>query len=98
MDGERSLRLARALRNATQHTAALFGNDVRTAYQLLGCILLHESSQQGFELAATRDADFHEVGGWQARGPPPPHIPGSRWGCDRPACQVSSGQDPTFPM
>ncbi|XP_069442287.1 cadherin EGF LAG seven-pass G-type receptor 1 isoform X1 [Ovis canadensis] len=60
MDGERSLRLARALRNATQHTAALFGNDVRTAYQLLGRVLLHESSQQGFELAATRDADFHE--------------------------------------
>uniref|UniRef100_A0A8C6FYI7 Cadherin EGF LAG seven-pass G-type receptor 1 n=1 Tax=Moschus moschiferus TaxID=68415 RepID=A0A8C6FYI7_MOSMO len=62
MDGERSLRLARALRNATQHTAALFGNDVRTAYQLLGRVLLHESSQQGFELAATRDADFHEAG------------------------------------
>ncbi|MXQ95305.1 hypothetical protein E5288_WYG005122 [Bos mutus] len=60
MDGERSLRLARALRNATQHVATLFGNDVRTAYQLLGRVLLHESSQQGFELAATRDADFHE--------------------------------------
>ncbi|XP_057596824.1 cadherin EGF LAG seven-pass G-type receptor 1 isoform X3 [Hippopotamus amphibius kiboko] len=60
MDGDRSLRLARALRNATRHTDALFGNDVRTAYQLLGRVLLHESGQQGFELAATRDADFHE--------------------------------------
>ncbi|XP_058596968.1 cadherin EGF LAG seven-pass G-type receptor 1 isoform X1 [Neofelis nebulosa] len=60
MDGERSLWLARALRNATQHTGALFGNDVRTAYQLLGRVLLHESGQQGFELAATRDAHFHE--------------------------------------
>ncbi|XP_049550558.1 cadherin EGF LAG seven-pass G-type receptor 1 isoform X4 [Orcinus orca] len=60
MDGDRSLWLARALRNATRHTDALFGNDVRTAYQLLGRVLLHESSQQGFELAATRDADFHE--------------------------------------
>ncbi|XP_053055503.1 cadherin EGF LAG seven-pass G-type receptor 1 isoform X3 [Acinonyx jubatus] len=60
MDGERSLWLARALRNATQHAGALFGNDVRTAYQLLGRVLLHESGQQGFELAATRDAHFHE--------------------------------------
>ncbi|XP_042804072.1 cadherin EGF LAG seven-pass G-type receptor 1 [Panthera leo] len=60
MDGERSLWLARALQNATQHTGALFGNDVRTAYQLLGRVLLHESGQQGFELAATRDAHFHE--------------------------------------
>uniref|UniRef100_A0A8C9EAL3 Cadherin EGF LAG seven-pass G-type receptor 1 n=1 Tax=Phocoena sinus TaxID=42100 RepID=A0A8C9EAL3_PHOSS len=62
MDGDRSLWLARALRNATRHTDALLGNDVRTAYQLLARILLHESSQQGFELAATQDADFHEVG------------------------------------
>uniref|UniRef100_A0A8C0K7R1 Cadherin EGF LAG seven-pass G-type receptor 1 n=1 Tax=Canis lupus dingo TaxID=286419 RepID=A0A8C0K7R1_CANLU len=60
IDGDGSLRLAKALRNATQHTAALFGNDVRTAYQLLARVLLHESGQQGFELAATRDADFHQ--------------------------------------
>ncbi|XP_074182682.1 cadherin EGF LAG seven-pass G-type receptor 1 isoform X1 [Rhinolophus sinicus] len=60
MDGDGSLRLAKALRNATQHTDTPFGNDVRTAYQLLARILQHESSQQGFELAATRDADFHE--------------------------------------
>lgn len=60
MDGDRSLRLAKALRNATQHAGRLFGNDVRTAYQLLARVLLHESRQQGFELAATRDADFHQ--------------------------------------
>ncbi|XP_066111220.1 cadherin EGF LAG seven-pass G-type receptor 1 isoform X2 [Saccopteryx bilineata] len=60
MDAAGSLRLAKALRNATQHTTPLFGRDVRTAYQLLGHILQHESGQQGFELAATRDTDFHE--------------------------------------
>lgn len=62
MDGDGSLRLARALRNATQHTDVLFGDDVRTAYQLLARVLQHESRQQGFELAATQDANFHEVG------------------------------------
>ena len=69
MDADRSLRLARALRNATQLTDTLFGNDVRTAYQLLARVLLHESGQQGFELAATRDANFHEVGGQRAESP-----------------------------
>uniref|UniRef100_A0A8C4MVR6 Cadherin EGF LAG seven-pass G-type receptor 1 n=1 Tax=Equus asinus asinus TaxID=83772 RepID=A0A8C4MVR6_EQUAS len=60
MDGDGSLRLARALRNATRHTDVPFGNDVRTAYQLLGRVLQHESGQQGLDLAATRDANFHE--------------------------------------
>ncbi|KAK2497570.1 hypothetical protein MC885_008384, partial [Smutsia gigantea] len=60
MDSSGSLRLAKALRNATRHAGSLFGNDVRTAYQLLARVLLHESRQQGFELAATRDATFHE--------------------------------------
>ncbi|XP_036157861.1 cadherin EGF LAG seven-pass G-type receptor 1 isoform X4 [Myotis myotis] len=60
MDGPGALRLARALRNATQHAAALFGQDVRTASQLLARVLQHESGRQGFELAATRDADFHQ--------------------------------------
>lgn len=66
MDGDRSLQLAKALRNATQHSGVLFGNDVRTAYQLLAHVLQHESQRQGFELAATRDADFHEVGGGES--------------------------------
>lgn len=74
MDGDRSLWLARALRNATRHTDALFGNDVRTAYQLLARVLLHESSQQGFELAATQDADFHEVGRRRAESPARPGV------------------------
>ncbi|KAL4681681.1 hypothetical protein H8959_007158 [Pygathrix nigripes] len=60
VDGVGALRLVRALRNATQHTGTLFGNDVRTAYQLLSRVLQHESWQQGFDLAATQDADFHE--------------------------------------
>ncbi|XP_017706232.1 PREDICTED: cadherin EGF LAG seven-pass G-type receptor 1 [Rhinopithecus bieti] len=60
VDGAGALRLVRALRNATQHTGTLFGNDVRTAYQLLSRVLQHESWQQGFDLAATQDADFHE--------------------------------------
>ncbi|XP_078195281.1 cadherin EGF LAG seven-pass G-type receptor 1-like isoform X3 [Callithrix jacchus] len=42
------------------HTATLSSTDVRTAYQLLGRILQHESRQQGFDLAATQDVDFHE--------------------------------------
>uniref|UniRef100_A0A8C6HN96 Cadherin, EGF LAG seven-pass G-type receptor 1 n=1 Tax=Mus spicilegus TaxID=10103 RepID=A0A8C6HN96_MUSSI len=59
MDGNRSLRLAKALRNATQGNSTLFGNDVRTAYQLLARILQHESRQQGFDLAATREDVVH---------------------------------------
>lgn len=97
MDGPGALRLARALRNATQHAAALFGQDVRSASQLLARVLQHESGRQGFELAATRDADFHQVGG---RGPwpwgqdgallwgwgcevtrPPPRVPRVHWPC-----------------
>nr|XP_051684094.1 cadherin EGF LAG seven-pass G-type receptor 1 isoform X2 [Oryctolagus cuniculus] len=60
LDGERCLRLAKALRNATRPPGLLFGNDVRTASQLLARVLQHESRQRGFDLAATRDADFHE--------------------------------------
>lgn len=74
LDGDASLRLARELRNATQHTGQLFGDDLRTAYQLLARVLQHESRQQGFELAAMRDAGFHEVGGGGSAlgdGPPP---------------------------
>ncbi|XP_023558333.1 cadherin EGF LAG seven-pass G-type receptor 1 isoform X2 [Octodon degus] len=60
MDGDQALRLAKSLRNATRPGGVLFGNDVRTAYQLLARVLQHESHQQGFDLAATREADFHE--------------------------------------
>ncbi|XP_033621772.1 cadherin EGF LAG seven-pass G-type receptor 1, partial [Fukomys damarensis] len=60
MDGDQVLRLVKALHNATQLGGGLFGSDVRTAYQLLARVLQHESQQQGFDLAATRDANFHE--------------------------------------
>ncbi|XP_058164928.1 cadherin EGF LAG seven-pass G-type receptor 1 isoform X2 [Dasypus novemcinctus] len=59
MDGDGAVRLAKALRNATRRSA-VFGSDVRAAYQLLCRVLQHESEQQGFDLAATRDAGFHE--------------------------------------
>uniref|UniRef100_G3UIY0 Cadherin EGF LAG seven-pass G-type receptor 1 n=1 Tax=Loxodonta africana TaxID=9785 RepID=G3UIY0_LOXAF len=62
LDGDSSVRLAKALRNATRHTGALFGNDIRTAYQLLARVLQHETRQEGFDLAATRDSGFHETG------------------------------------
>lgn len=61
MDGSRALQLARALHNATRHTGTLLGGDVLAAYQLLSRVLQHQSSRQGFELAATQDAHFHEV-------------------------------------
>lgn len=61
LDTDQALRLVKALRNATRLGGALFGSEVRTAYQLLARVLQHESRQQGFDLAATRDADFHEV-------------------------------------
>ncbi|XP_058529592.1 cadherin EGF LAG seven-pass G-type receptor 1 isoform X1 [Ochotona princeps] len=60
LDGVGSLRLAKALRNATRPPGLLFGNDLRTAFRLLARVLQHESHQHGFDLAATRDADFHE--------------------------------------
>ncbi len=61
MDGEKSKSLAGLLHSATDHTDRLFGNDVKTAYHLLGSVLEHESLQQGFELTATHDADFNKV-------------------------------------
>ncbi|XP_006888184.1 PREDICTED: cadherin EGF LAG seven-pass G-type receptor 1 [Elephantulus edwardii] len=60
LDGDSSVRLAKALHNATRHVDTMFGSDIRTAYQLLARVLRHESSQRGFDLAATRDAGFHE--------------------------------------
>ncbi|XP_039617017.1 cadherin EGF LAG seven-pass G-type receptor 1 isoform X2 [Polypterus senegalus] len=60
MDGDKSLNIAKILRNATKHTDRFYGNDVKTAYQLLMQILQYESKQQGFDLAATKDVDFNE--------------------------------------
>lgn len=50
------------LQNATDHTSNFYGNDVKTTYQLMSRILHFESKQQGFNLAAMRDAKFNEVG------------------------------------
>lgn len=62
MDGQKSKDIAHMLQNATDHTSAFYGNDVKTTYQLVSKILRYESRQQGFNLAAMRDAKFNEVG------------------------------------
>ncbi|XP_066489731.1 cadherin EGF LAG seven-pass G-type receptor 1 [Tiliqua scincoides] len=60
MDGNKSVQIVRVLQNATNHTNSFYGNDVRTAYQMMIRVLQYESQQQGFELAATRDVEFNE--------------------------------------
>uniref|UniRef100_A0A6Q2Z1H0 Cadherin EGF LAG seven-pass G-type receptor 1 n=1 Tax=Esox lucius TaxID=8010 RepID=A0A6Q2Z1H0_ESOLU len=60
MDGERSKAIVRLLHNATNQTDSYYGNDVKTAFQLLTRVLQYESQQTGFDLAATRDAEFNE--------------------------------------
>lgn len=61
MDGERSKTIARLLQSATNNTPRYYGNDVKTAAQLLNHVLQYESRQAGFDLTAMRDADFNEV-------------------------------------
>uniref|UniRef100_A0A672UUN8 Cadherin EGF LAG seven-pass G-type receptor 1 n=1 Tax=Strigops habroptila TaxID=2489341 RepID=A0A672UUN8_STRHB len=60
LDGGKTIRIVRVLQNATKHTHSLYGNDVRTAYQMMIQVLRYESQQQGFDLAATRDVEFNE--------------------------------------
>uniref|UniRef100_A0A8C1SID2 Cadherin EGF LAG seven-pass G-type receptor 1a n=1 Tax=Cyprinus carpio TaxID=7962 RepID=A0A8C1SID2_CYPCA len=60
MDGQKSKDIARMLQNATDQTKSFYGNDVKTTYQLISWILHYESKQQGFNLAAMRDAKFNE--------------------------------------
>ncbi|XP_057179691.1 cadherin EGF LAG seven-pass G-type receptor 1 isoform X2 [Triplophysa rosa] len=60
MDGQKSNDIAHMLQNATDQTSNFYGNDVKTTYQLISRILLFESKQQGFNLAAMRDAKFNE--------------------------------------
>uniref|UniRef100_A0A8D2LN81 Cadherin EGF LAG seven-pass G-type receptor 1 n=1 Tax=Varanus komodoensis TaxID=61221 RepID=A0A8D2LN81_VARKO len=60
LDGDKSVQIARVLQNATNHTDTFYGNDVRTAYQMMIRVLQYESQQQGFDLAATRDVEFNE--------------------------------------
>lgn len=61
LDGDKTIRIVRVLQNATKYTPSLYGNDVRTAYQMMIRVLRYESQQQGFDLAATRDVEFNEV-------------------------------------
>uniref|UniRef100_A0A4X2MBG7 Cadherin EGF LAG seven-pass G-type receptor 1 n=2 Tax=Vombatus ursinus TaxID=29139 RepID=A0A4X2MBG7_VOMUR len=60
IDGDKSIHIIRMLENATKSAGVLYGNDVRTAYQIMIHVLQHESQQQGFDLAATRDVEFNE--------------------------------------
>uniref|UniRef100_A0A8C3DKU9 Cadherin EGF LAG seven-pass G-type receptor 1 n=1 Tax=Corvus moneduloides TaxID=1196302 RepID=A0A8C3DKU9_CORMO len=60
LDGDKTIWIVRALQNATKYTHSLYGNDVRTAYQMMIRVLQYESQQQGFDLAATRDVEFNE--------------------------------------
>ncbi|OXB67230.1 hypothetical protein ASZ78_015871 [Callipepla squamata] len=60
LDTAQSQRVALQLHNATRHTAAYFGSDVRLAYRLAARLLQHESAQHGFRLAATQDVHFTE--------------------------------------
>lgn len=61
MDSERSKAAVRLLYSATTNTPHCFGNDVRTAAQLLNRVLQYESQQAGFELTAMKDSEFNEV-------------------------------------
>ncbi|KAJ8260235.1 hypothetical protein GJAV_G00178630 [Gymnothorax javanicus] len=60
LDSVRVRQMAAMLSNATQHTASLYGSDVKVAYRLTQGLLQHEGSQQGFGLAATQDVHFTE--------------------------------------
>lgn len=61
MDSERSKAIVRLLHSATNNTQHYYGNDVKTAAQLLNHVLQYESQQAGFDLTAMKDAEFNEV-------------------------------------
>uniref|UniRef100_UPI0037E959B4 cadherin EGF LAG seven-pass G-type receptor 1-like n=1 Tax=Semicossyphus pulcher TaxID=241346 RepID=UPI0037E959B4 len=60
MDSEHSKNIVRLLYGATNTTEHYYGNDVKTAAQLLNHVLQYESRQAGFKLTAMRDAEFNE--------------------------------------
>ncbi|XP_035376437.1 cadherin EGF LAG seven-pass G-type receptor 2 isoform X2 [Electrophorus electricus] len=60
LDSSKVQQTAGMLYNATLHTHSYYGSDVRIAYHLTQALLQHESSQQGFSLAATQDVHFNE--------------------------------------
>lgn len=61
MDSEHSKTIVRMLHSATSSTQHFYGNDVKTAAQLLNHVLQYESRQAGFDLTTMRDAEFNEV-------------------------------------
>lgn len=60
MNNEHAKTIVRMLHSATDNTEHYYGNDVKTAAQLLNHVLMYESQQTGFDLTATRDAEFNE--------------------------------------
>ncbi|XP_072233193.1 cadherin EGF LAG seven-pass G-type receptor 1 isoform X2 [Leuresthes tenuis] len=60
MDSEHSKAIVRLLHGATNNTPHYFGNDMKTAAQLLNLVLQFESRQAGFDLTAMKDAEFNE--------------------------------------
>uniref|UniRef100_A0AAR2LI49 Cadherin, EGF LAG seven-pass G-type receptor 3 n=1 Tax=Pygocentrus nattereri TaxID=42514 RepID=A0AAR2LI49_PYGNA len=54
-------KLAHQLRDVTEATPRLYGNDLQIAEKLLSRLLTFESLQSGFGLTATQDAHFTEV-------------------------------------
>lgn len=55
-------KLAHQLRDVTEATPRLYGNDLQIAERLLSRLLTFETQQSGFGLTATQDAHFNEVG------------------------------------
>ncbi|KAI1892191.1 hypothetical protein AGOR_G00130780 [Albula goreensis] len=53
-------KLAHQLRDVTEATSRLYGNDLQIAERLLSRLLTFESRQTGFGLTATQDAHFNE--------------------------------------
>lgn len=54
-------KLAHQLRDVTEATTRLYGNDLQIAERLLSRLLTFETQQSGFGLTATQDAYFNEV-------------------------------------
>uniref|UniRef100_A0A671YRR0 Cadherin EGF LAG seven-pass G-type receptor 1 n=1 Tax=Sparus aurata TaxID=8175 RepID=A0A671YRR0_SPAAU len=60
MSSDRSKTIVRMLHSATNITPHYYGDDVKTAAQLLNHVLQFESRQAGFDLTAMKDAEFNE--------------------------------------
>ncbi|XP_038579695.1 LOW QUALITY PROTEIN: cadherin EGF LAG seven-pass G-type receptor 3 [Micropterus salmoides] len=83
-------KLAHQLRDVTEATTRLYGNDLQIAERLLSRLLTFETQQSGFGLTATQDAHFNEnilrgcsvllgpgtSGLWRALTQSQNHIPG----------------------